>query len=127
MKNILGRKVGMTSVFTDDGRYVPVTVIGVVRSAHTEPETTPIQAALNRAGHAAIEIAAPYRDGLAGLDGFGYAWLLTWLHRPGDRNDARDRKEPGAGAARVVAHQGTLLEGARTPGLERRQPRPARA
>ncbi len=27
MKNILGRKVGMTSVFTGDGRYVPVTVI----------------------------------------------------------------------------------------------------
>jgi large subunit ribosomal protein L3 len=27
MKNILGRKVGMTSVFTDDGKYVPVTVI----------------------------------------------------------------------------------------------------
>ncbi len=27
MKNILGRKVGMTSVFTNDGRYVPVTVI----------------------------------------------------------------------------------------------------
>ena len=29
---------------------VPLTVIGVVRSAHTEPENTPIQAALNRAG-----------------------------------------------------------------------------
>ncbi len=27
MKNILGRKVGMTSIFTEDGRYVPVTVI----------------------------------------------------------------------------------------------------
>jgi large subunit ribosomal protein L3 len=27
MKNILGRKVGMTSYFTGDGRYVPVTVI----------------------------------------------------------------------------------------------------
>jgi large subunit ribosomal protein L3 len=27
MKNILGRKVGMTSVFTPDGRSVPVTVI----------------------------------------------------------------------------------------------------
>jgi large subunit ribosomal protein L3 len=27
VKNILGRKVGMTSVFTDDGRHVPVTVI----------------------------------------------------------------------------------------------------
>jgi hypothetical protein len=48
---------------------VPLTVIGVIRSAHTEPETTPIQAALNRAGQAAIEIAEPYRDGLAGLDG----------------------------------------------------------
>ncbi|HYL27912.1 MAG TPA: 50S ribosomal protein L3, partial [Candidatus Nitrosotalea sp.] len=27
MKNILGRKVGMTNVFTADGRSVPVTVI----------------------------------------------------------------------------------------------------
>jgi large subunit ribosomal protein L3 len=27
VKNIIGRKVGMTSVFTADGRYVPVTVI----------------------------------------------------------------------------------------------------
>ena len=27
MKNIIGRKVGMTSVFTADGRYLPVTVI----------------------------------------------------------------------------------------------------
>ena len=88
---------------------VPLVVIGVIRSAHTEPETTPIQAALNRAGHAAIEIAEPYRDGLAGLDGFGYAWLLTWLHRPGgstgagDRKDAGDRKEPGAREGRTGA------------------------
>ena len=27
VKNIIGRKVGMTSVFTEDGRSVPVTVI----------------------------------------------------------------------------------------------------
>ncbi|MBV8171090.1 MAG: 50S ribosomal protein L3 [Candidatus Eremiobacteraeota bacterium] len=27
MKNIIGRKLGMTNVFTEDGRYVPVTVI----------------------------------------------------------------------------------------------------
>lgn len=27
MKHIIGRKVGMTNVFTDDGRFVPVTVI----------------------------------------------------------------------------------------------------
>ena len=29
MKNIIGRKVGMTSIFTEDGRSVPVTVIEV--------------------------------------------------------------------------------------------------
>jgi tRNA (adenine37-N6)-methyltransferase len=71
---------------------VPLTVIGVVRSACTEPENTPIQAALNRAGRGTIEIAEPYREGLAGLDGFGYAWLLTWLHRPAGRQDAAERR-----------------------------------
>jgi tRNA (adenine37-N6)-methyltransferase len=76
---------------------VPLAVIGVVRSAHTEPENTPIQAALNRAGRGTIEIAEPYREGLAGLDGFGYAWLLTWLHRPGGRQDTRERKEGSRG------------------------------
>ena len=85
---------------------VPLVVIGVIRSAHTEPETTPIQAALNRAGHGTIEIAEPYRDGLAGLDGFGYAWLLTWLHRPGGRKDAGDRKEPGAREGRAGGRTG---------------------
>ncbi|MGH3125045.1 MAG: hypothetical protein ACRDND_29025, partial [Streptosporangiaceae bacterium] len=64
---------------------VPLAVIGVVRSAPTGPETTPIRAALNRAGRGTIEIAEPSRESLAGLDGFGYAWLLTRLHRPGGR------------------------------------------
>jgi tRNA-Thr(GGU) m(6)t(6)A37 methyltransferase TsaA len=75
---------------------VPLVVIGVVRSAYTEPETTPIQAALNRAGRGTIEIAEPYREGLAGLDGFGYAWLLTWLHQPGGAHprDGRDGHPP---------------------------------
>jgi tRNA (Thr-GGU) A37 N-methylase len=85
----------------DPTEDVPLAVIGVVRSAHTEPENTPIQAALNRAGHGAIEIAEPYREGLAGLDGFGYAWLLTWLHRPGDRKNAGGRKGPGAREGRA--------------------------
>jgi tRNA-Thr(GGU) m(6)t(6)A37 methyltransferase TsaA len=73
---------------------VPLVVIGVIRSAHTEPETTPIQAALNRAGHGTIEVAEPYREGLAGLDGFGYAWLLTWLHRAGGREGGREGQLP---------------------------------
>jgi tRNA (adenine37-N6)-methyltransferase len=74
---------------------VPLAVIGVVRSSHTEPETTPIQAALNRAGHGTIEVDEPYREGLAGLDGFGYAWLLTWLHRPGGRPGCREGGRDG--------------------------------
>lgn len=30
MKGILGRKVGMTSVFTKDGKLIPVTVVEVL-------------------------------------------------------------------------------------------------
>jgi tRNA (Thr-GGU) A37 N-methylase len=41
-------------------------VIGVVRTSHHELESTPIQAGLNRAEHATIEVAEPYRDGLDG-------------------------------------------------------------
>ncbi|HUY11353.1 MAG TPA: 50S ribosomal protein L3 [Candidatus Dormibacteraeota bacterium] len=40
MKNILGRKVGMTSVFTADGRYVPVTVIEAGPCTVVERRTT---------------------------------------------------------------------------------------
>ena len=61
---------------------VPLPVIGIVRTGYAEHEATPIQAALNRAGHGTIEIDGAYAEGLDGLDGFDYAWLLTWLHRP---------------------------------------------
>ena len=52
---------------------VPLTLLRgdrrvMVRSAHTEPENTPIQAALNRAGRGTIEIAEPYREGLGHLE-----------------------------------------------------------
>ena len=45
----------------------PLQVIGVVRTAHLEPVTTPIQAGLNRAEHGTIEIDDRYREGLDGL------------------------------------------------------------
>ncbi len=70
-------------------------VLGVVRTSHHELETTPIQAGLNRAEHGTIEIAERYRDGLDGLAGFDYAWLLTWLDRPRDPGgDAPLRQVP---------------------------------
>jgi len=63
---------------------VTMHAIGVVRTAHTELVDTPIQSSLNRAEHAVIEIEPRYADGLDGLAGFDYAWLLTWLDRLDD-------------------------------------------
>jgi tRNA-Thr(GGU) m(6)t(6)A37 methyltransferase TsaA len=67
---------------------IPLRVIGVVRTDHTDPAGTPIQAGLNRAEHGTIEIDRSYQDGLDGLADFDYAWLLTWLH---------ELPEPGGG------------------------------
>jgi len=61
---------------------VPVPAIGVVRTSRTSLEDTPIQAALNRREVGTIELDPRYQDGLDGLERFGYAWLITWLHDP---------------------------------------------
>ncbi|MBV9232432.1 MAG: 50S ribosomal protein L3 [Candidatus Eremiobacteraeota bacterium] len=50
MKNILGRKVGMTSVFTADGRAVPVTVIAAGPCTIVERKT------LDRHGYDAVAL-----------------------------------------------------------------------
>ena len=62
---------------------VPLPVIGVVRTARTDREATPIQAALNRPEHGTVEVGPAYADGLDGLADCDYAWLLTWLHGAG--------------------------------------------
>jgi tRNA-Thr(GGU) m(6)t(6)A37 methyltransferase TsaA len=67
---------------TGMGTTIPLPVIGIVRSGHTQLETTPIQAGINRGEQGTLEIAEPFRDGLEGLEDFDYAWLLTWLHAP---------------------------------------------
>jgi tRNA (adenine37-N6)-methyltransferase len=62
--------------------------IGVVRSGRTELADTPVQSALNPDEQAVLELDPAYADALLGLDGFDYAWLLTWLgptDGPGDR------------------------------------------
>jgi tRNA-Thr(GGU) m(6)t(6)A37 methyltransferase TsaA len=58
--------------------------IGVVRTGYEQPEDTPIQAAVSRDEHGAVELFPEYRDGLDGLAEFDYAWLVTWLHKPDD-------------------------------------------
>jgi tRNA-Thr(GGU) m(6)t(6)A37 methyltransferase TsaA len=60
---------------------VSLKVIGLVRTTRDKLETTPIQAGINRGEQGTIEIAEPYWEGLDGIDGFDYAWLLTWLHK----------------------------------------------
>jgi tRNA-Thr(GGU) m(6)t(6)A37 methyltransferase TsaA len=66
-------------------------VIGVVRTRYRSMEETPIQAGLNRGEHATVDIDPAYQDGLDGLAGFDYGWLLTWLHH---RDDPIDRPLP---------------------------------
>jgi len=57
----------------------PLEVIGVVHTARTTPATTPVQAALNRAEQGTVEIFEAFAQGLSGLEGFDYVWLLTWM------------------------------------------------
>ena len=58
---------------------ITITPIGVVRSARTDRRDTPVQSALNPSEEATVELDPRYLDALDGLDGFDYAWLLTWL------------------------------------------------
>ena len=52
MKGILGRKVGMTEVFTTDGKLIPVTVISVEPNVVTQIKTT------DKDGYNAIQLGA---------------------------------------------------------------------
>ena len=94
---------------------VALHAIGVVRTSRTELAATPIQSSLNHAEHGTIEIDGRYAEGLAGLAGFDYAWMLTWLHRPDDPGAdpplrqvpfllRREQREMGMFAARGPRH-----------------------
>ena len=52
MKGILGRKVGMTSVFTKDGKLIPVTVVEVLPNKVMQVKT------IEKAGYNAIQLGA---------------------------------------------------------------------
>jgi len=56
-----------------------VSIIGVVRTGRTSTIDTPVQSALNPDEEAVLELDPAYVDGLDGLEGFDYAWLITWL------------------------------------------------
>ena len=52
MKGILGRKVGMTSVFTKDGKLIPVTVVEVLPNKVMQVKT------IEKDGYNAIQLGA---------------------------------------------------------------------
>jgi large subunit ribosomal protein L3 len=90
VKNIIGRKVGMTSVFTADGRYVPVTVIEagpciVVQKKTQETDgyeavalafgdikrsrvTKPMQGYFKKAGVDPRQAVREFRSGIEGVE-----------------------------------------------------------
>lgn len=53
--------------------------IGAIHTDYTAREATPVQAALNPSDRGSVVLAPEYRAGLAELDGFDFAWLVTWL------------------------------------------------
>lgn len=76
--------------------------IGRVRSAWTARENCPknMAAARERGLPASVEVAAPFRPGLDGLDGVSHVILLSWFDRA--QRDLIVQKPRHASAARGV-------------------------
>jgi tRNA-Thr(GGU) m(6)t(6)A37 methyltransferase TsaA len=57
--------------------------IGVIRTARTHWEKTPVQSSLNPDEPGQLHVYEPFVPGLAGIEDFDNLWLLCWL---GDGN-----------------------------------------
>jgi len=79
----VGRGVGNRSFALD--------VIGYVSTPHTVASDTPIQAQRGTDSGGRVHLHDTYRSGIAGLDGFDYALLLSFLDRPTPPRVAHDR------------------------------------
>jgi tRNA-Thr(GGU) m(6)t(6)A37 methyltransferase TsaA len=55
-------------------------VIGRVSTNVRDPAVAPSQASEGRAATGTVLVDADLVDGLLGLDGYRWLWLLTWLH-----------------------------------------------
>ena len=60
MKTILGKKVGMTQIFSDAGEVVPVTVVeagpAVVTQVKTAPQSEPLAEAAETVGRSSLTL-----------------------------------------------------------------------
>ncbi len=55
--------------------------IGLIRSGHAKPETTPIQPVYAADCLGRVELYPEYADGLADIEGFSHLYLIYHLHR----------------------------------------------
>ena len=60
---------------------VPLHPIGYVLTGHEQLDGTPTQAPENAGETAELVVLAEFAAGLRGLEGFDYAWLITWFDR----------------------------------------------
>lgn len=67
----------------EDIQVIAFRPIGVIRSSHEDPETTPIQPAFAEGCAGRAEILPQYAEGLCDLEGFSHVYLLYHLHRAG--------------------------------------------
>jgi tRNA-Thr(GGU) m(6)t(6)A37 methyltransferase TsaA len=108
-------------------RALSLTPIGVIRSPHRDPGSTPIQPACAEGCRGEVEVFEPYATGLDDVDGFSHIHLLYWLHLSGPpalkvtpflddtprgvfATRAPNRPNPlGLSVVRVVARRGRIL------------------
>lgn len=57
MKALLGRKIGMSQVFSPEGEVIPVTLISAL------PNTVTIRRTVEKDGYAAVQLALPKKEG----------------------------------------------------------------
>ena len=57
MKALLGRKIGMSQVFSPDGEVIPVSLISAL------PNTVTIRRTVEKDGYAAVQLALPKKEG----------------------------------------------------------------
>lgn len=79
--------------------------IGVIRSPYTRAAGTPLQPVFAPGARATVEVFPEYAEGLSGLAGFEYVWLVYWFDRaPAMRLSVvpfRDNTERGIFATRA--------------------------
>ena len=145
-KAILGRKLGMTQIFTEEGQVVPVTVIesgnniviqnktvesdgynavqigfGEIREKHL---TKPMKGRFDKAGVQPVKfiremrLATPSEYKVGDTKGKGFAGTVKrhGFARGPMGHGSKSHREPGSTGAMISGHGGRVLKGKKLPG-----------